>query len=99
VFNQKGRKMQVQPPFAIRVLCILWPSFVMAGVLEALVFSVVDPAELRWFGSLPIEWSSSAIYSVSFLLFWIVISTASALTHLLAVMPHDGIEVVPRPVR
>ena len=33
-----------------RALCILWPAFVMAGVLEMLVFALVDPAGLRWMG-------------------------------------------------
>ena len=33
---------------AQRALNILWPAFVMAGVLETLVFVVVDPLELHW---------------------------------------------------
>jgi len=31
-------------------MTILWPAFLMAGVLEVLVFAVVDPGELHWFG-------------------------------------------------
>jgi len=31
-------------------LCILWPAFLSAGVLDALVFAVLDPHDLRWFG-------------------------------------------------
>lgn len=41
-----------------------------AGVLEALVFAVVDPRELRWFGAAPAELSAQAVYSASFLTFW-----------------------------
>ena len=30
-----------------RLLQILWPAFLIAGVLEMLVFAVVDPEDLR----------------------------------------------------
>ena len=66
-------------------MAILWPAFLMAGVLEVLVFAVVDPGELHWFGGAVIAWPAQAIYSVSFLIFWGVISTAGALTALLLV--------------
>jgi hypothetical protein len=66
-----------------RFITILWPAFLMAGVLEALVFVVVDPNEFQWFGGPLIGWSPRAIYSVTFLIFWGVIATSSALTALL----------------
>lgn len=65
-------------------MTILWPSFLMAGVLEVLVFAVVDPGELHWFGGASIDWPMQAIYTVTFLIFWGVISTAGALTALLS---------------
>lgn len=64
-------------------LQILWPAFLMAGVLEMLIFAVVDPADLQWFGGPPIEWPRQAIYTVTFLLCWMVTATSSALTALL----------------
>ena len=70
-------------PFARRVLLILWPAFLMAGVLEARVFVVVDPESFRWFGGPTLDWPVTAVYSVTFLIFWAVIATAGALTHLL----------------
>ena len=70
-------------------MTILWPSFLMAGVLEMLVFAVVDPAELHWFGGAAIDWPAQAIYTLTFLLFWGVISTAGALTALLSVESDD----------
>ena len=70
-------------PFRERALLILWPAFVMAGVLEGLVFVVVDPSTLHWFGAEPLQWSSSAVYSVTFLIFWGVIATSAAITQLL----------------
>ena len=67
-----------------RALQILWPAFVVAGVLEMLVFAAVDPGDLHWFGSVPIGASPSAVYTVTFLLFWGAIATAGAITALLA---------------
>ena len=70
-------------PLRSRVLLILWPAFLMAGVLEMMVFAVVDPSGMHWFGADPIEWSRSAVYSVTFFMFWGVISTSGAITALL----------------
>ena len=67
-----------------RALAILWPAFLMAGMLEMLVFAVVDPHEMRWFGGALIAWTPVAIYSITFLLFWGAVATASALTALLS---------------
>lgn len=66
-----------------RMLVALWPAFLMAGVLEMLVFAVVDPAEMRWFGGELIGWPPQAVYTVTFLIFWAVMSTATGLTALL----------------
>lgn len=52
-----------------------------------LVFTVVDPADLRWFGMAEIDWSSSTIYSLAFLAFWLGTSTASAITQVLMTLP------------
>ena len=70
-------------PSSVRMLAILWPAFLMAGVLETLVFALVDPAGLHWFGGRPMAWSSSAVYTLAFFAFWGVIAAASALTQLL----------------
>jgi hypothetical protein len=67
-----------------RALRILWPSFMAAGVLEMMVFAVIDPTDLRWFGGAPIAWSAQAIYTITFLIFWLVISTGGAMTVLLS---------------
>jgi hypothetical protein len=72
-----------------RALTILWPAFLMAGVLEMLVFAVVDPGSLTWFGSVPIDWPRQAVYTVTFLIFWFIIATAGALTALLEATPDE----------
>jgi len=68
-----------------RVMQIVWPAFVVAGVLEMLVFAVIDPADLHWFGGAAINASAQAIYTVTFLMFWAAIATAGAISALLAV--------------
>jgi len=65
-------------------MIILWPAFLMAGVLEVLVFALVDPGELHWFGGARVDLSRQAIYTLAFLVFWTVIAAAAALTTVLA---------------
>ena len=71
-------------PFVRRALLVLWPAFLMAGVADMLVFAVVDPLSLTWFGGEPFEWSRQAVYTVTFFIFWAVIATAGAMTLVLA---------------
>ena len=43
------------------------------GVLEMLVFVVVDPGDLHWFGGAALELvDAQAVYTVTFLIFWVV---------------------------
>ncbi len=68
-----------------RSVQILWPAFVMAGVTEMLVFAVIDPSDLRWFGGEVFDWSRPATYTVTFMILWALIATAGAITMLLVV--------------
>ena len=72
-----------------RALRILWPAFLSAGVLDAMVFAVVDPADLRWFGGAPLGWPAAAIYTVTFVIFWIGTTASSALTALLSLRAEE----------
>lgn len=65
---------------ALHIAQILWPAFVMAGVLEMLVFSVLDPSLVR-IG--PWEPEARTVYSLGFLVFWAVLSLSGALSHLM----------------
>ena len=71
-------------------MAVVWPSFLMAGVLEALVFAVLDPADLSGFGGQRLELSRQAVYSLSFLLFWLVLSVSASLSLLLASLPEPA---------
>lgn len=70
--------------FAVRALTVLWPAFFMAGVMETLVFAMVDPSDLHWIGGESITLSRQATYTLAFLIFWALISAASAVTLWLA---------------
>ena len=72
-----------------RFLQILWPAFLMAGVLEMLVFAVVDPEDLRWLGAEAIPWSRQAVYTFTFMILWGGVSIASTTTALLMRAPAD----------
>jgi hypothetical protein len=63
----------------IKWMWVIWPSFLMAGVLEVLVFAVVDPSELAMAHE-PMQWSVRAIYSVSFFTFWLATFCSSIVT-------------------
>lgn len=71
-----------------RLMWILWPAFLMAGVLEMLVFALVDPQDLHWFG-MPLDWSRQATYTIAFFVFWGVAVVSSGLTTLLAMSPFE----------
>ena len=77
------------PRIARFAMAVAWSSFLAAGVLEALVFAVVDPHELRWFGVAPVELSAQAVYTVSFLIFWGVLALGASLALLLVNLPAD----------
>lgn len=57
---------------------ILWPAFLVAGVLEMVVFSWVDPTLLR-IG----QWQPDAqtTYSLAFFVFWGLVTASSLLSH------------------
>ena len=74
--------------FKKRMMWIIWPAFLMAGVIEMLVFSMVDPEDMHWFGH-QLDFSRQGIYTLSFFAFWLVLSLSAALTVLLALSPAE----------
>ena len=71
-----------------RLMWIAWPAFLLACLLEMLVFAMVDPQDLHWFGQ-PVELSRQGVYTIAFFLFWGVSMVASGLTTLLAMSPFE----------
>jgi hypothetical protein len=70
----------MRPQAARLVASIAWPAFLAAGVLEALVFALVDP---------PPALPAVAVYSGAFFVFWAVVAAAGLLMRLLQGRPED----------
>lgn len=71
-----------------RWMAVLWPAFLMAGVLEMVVFALIDPEDLHWHGA-ALDWSRPAVYTAAFFVFWAVVSAATFLTALLSSSARD----------
>ncbi len=57
---------------------IVWPAFLAACLLEALVFSMVDPGEVHWMGH-ALQASRQAVYTAAFFCFWLIAMACSGL--------------------
>jgi hypothetical protein len=75
---------------ARRLMWVIWPAFLVAGIAEAIFFTVFDPFDLHFFGA-PLELSREAIYTMGFFGFWGLGIAASALT-LFFEHPPGGVE-------
>lgn len=62
-----------------RAIWILWPSFLVGGVAEAIFFTLFDPMELHVLGH-PVDLSRTAVYTLGFFVFWGFAAASSALT-------------------
>ncbi len=62
-----------------RAIWILWPAFIVGGIVEVLFFTFFDPMELYFLGQ-PVSMSRLAVYSIGFLLFWAFAAASSAFT-------------------
>ena len=62
-----------------RIISVLWPSFLTAGLATALFFAAFDPQELlsqtRY-----AEASRLGVYTVGFFLFWLLTASSCMLT-------------------
>jgi hypothetical protein len=68
---------------------IAWPAFLVAGVVEMVVFAFVDPDQLHGPGGEPLGLSRHAVYTLAFFAFWIATMASSALTTLLSRSPFE----------
>lgn len=62
-----------------RVVSILWPSFITAGIANSLFFVVFDPFLLAEVIGIT-DTTRTAVYSVGFLLFWVLTALSCLLT-------------------
>ncbi len=73
---------------AQRMMWIAWPAFLVAGLLELVVFGLVDPQDLQWFGH-PLALSRQGVYTMAFFVFWALTMVSSGLTTLLSMSPFE----------
>ena len=66
----------------LKVIRVLWPSFLVAGVAEVIFFTVINPQELYLFGA-PVHFSGVATYSIGFFAFWAATAASSLFTWIL----------------
>lgn len=71
------------------LLLVLWPSFVIAGLIAMLVFSAAHPEDMKGLGGLLTGMSATGVYTLAFFAFWIISAVGSALTLILAVPSQD----------
>ena len=71
-----------------KLMWVAWPAFLSACVLELVVFALVDPHDLHWFGQ-PLAMSRQGVYTMAFFAFWAISAASSALTVLLAKPPAE----------
>jgi hypothetical protein len=62
---------------------IVWPAFITACLLEAFVFSMIDPSELHWSGYV-LQLSRQGVYTTAFFCFWLISMVCSGLAWWLA---------------
>jgi len=65
-----------------KLMVIVWPSFLAAGVAEVVFFTVVDPDDL--------DVGRLTAYTVGFFLFWLLAAASSTLTWFLQQRPEDA---------
>lgn len=71
-----------------RLMWVLWPGFLMAIPAVGITFTLIDPADLHFFGN-PVETTRLGAYTVGFLCFWALGSACSALTCFLQRSPWE----------
>ena len=61
------------------VIRVLWPAFLVAGLAEGLLFTLIDPEDLIFFGH-PVEASHEGVYTVTFFVLWALCALSSGLS-------------------
>lgn len=73
-----------------RLMWVLWPSFLVAIVMDGIVFSAFDPLEFSYSGDALFD-NRMAAYTLGFFVFWLFAAGSSALTcYLQGTLRKDG---------
>lgn len=60
------------------LMWVLWPSFLVAILASAVIFTFIDPADIRFFGYATA--GRMTVYAAGFFLFWLLAALSSAYT-------------------
>lgn len=66
-------------PVIQRIVSVLWPSFLTAGIATIVFFTLFDPVQLSMIAGGP-DISRMAGYTFGFFCFWLLTATSCALT-------------------
>jgi len=77
------QKLEKKSMLTQRLMWTVWPAFLVAGLLELVVFGLFDPEDMHWFGQ-QMTLSREGVYTISFFVFWALSIVSSSLTLLLA---------------
>lgn len=69
---------------AQRIGIVMWPAFVVAGLIEMVVFAFVEPGALHALDGSALDLSATAVYSIAFFVFWALVAAACLLVLRLA---------------
>ena len=61
-----------------KMIWVFWPSFIVAGIGTVLLFTLLDPVDLRFVG--PLELPRDAGYTIGFFFLWALGAGSSAFT-------------------
>lgn len=70
----------------LNLLRIVWPSFLITIAQVGVLFTFIDPSDMRWLSE-TYELSRQTVYTFGFFLCWAMVSAACALTLYLAQPP------------
>jgi len=71
-----------------RLMWVAWPAFLVAAVLEMLIFAFIDPADIHWGGG-GLGLSREGVYTITFFVLWCFTMVSSSLTALLSISPFE----------
>lgn len=81
---------------ALHIAQILWPAFIIAGILEMVVFAWVDPHALSLGG---IQLGVQAVYTIAFFVFWALVAVSAELSHWMIKAADAAQEAATRPAQ
>lgn len=78
--NTHPKRRRTDIPTTQRVIAVLWPSFLTAGIATILFFTSFNPTEIALCLGHAQPVSNLGAYTIGFFLFWMLTASSCALT-------------------